>query len=779
MSGETLQHNDLPFHVLIEQSSDAFVLITSEGTITYASPSTARVTGYAPEELVGQNALAFISPDDQGIVIQQFADLLASSGKLPLPQHRLRHRDGSWRWMEGSASNLLHDPAIRAIVCTYRDITERVQLLASEQAARVEAETAQALLRQICVHVPAMIFVLRGPEHRCEFANPLALQKHRRGSLLGKSLKETLPALEAQGFLARLDEVYATGSPCLENEVPLRFDGCVDGVSPVSYYNFICQPLRAADGAVNGLSVYVVEVTDQVRMRRRLEAEKEALRLAEQQARTQANQLAAVFEAMTDAVVVCDSEGWVKRANSAFRALFDLEADPDLVRFLPNASGMGVIPYDQGGNPLFQVLRREHLSDPQAMDLCGRSRTGRELFFNVRGAPIRDDAGQVVGGIAVYRDVTQRHQLEEQLQYAERKFRSLIDSNIIAVMVTDKEGRIYEVNDHLVQSLGYSREELLDGTMRVKDLLVPAYREARTRAWKTLVSQGSSLPEEKIYVSKNGRHLSMLVVAATINQERSRALVMLLDISDYKEAQQRKQEFLTMVNHELRTPLTVIQGMVEVSLLHLANLPTDSPVSEDAFGKINTPLQQTLRQVEIETRLVAELLDVSRIEMQKFELCLRECDLASLVTQVVANQQQVVSTHRIELMLPSLPAVAVIADADRIEQVLTNFLTNAFRYSPADAVVSVRLDLEGAMARVAVHDQGAGLSPEQQVRVWERFYQTGTTRGHAPDEGLGLGLYIVRTIIAQHQGQVGVESRPGQGTTFWFMLPLTDEPVQV
>jgi signal transduction histidine kinase len=93
-------------------------------------------------------------------------------------------------------------------------------------------------------------------------------------------------------------------------------------------------------------------------------------------------------------------------------------------------------------------------------------------------------------------------------------------------------------------------------------------------------------------------------------------------------------------------------------------------------------------------------------------------------------------------------------------------------------VVSVHLNIEGEMARVSVHDQGPGLTLEQQQRVWDRFYRTETARHSGADVGLGLGLHIVLSIIAQHQGQVGVESRPGQGATFWFMLPLADEPNQ-
>ena len=129
-------------------------------------------------------------------------------------------------------------------------------------------------------------------------------------------------------------------------------------------------------------------------------------------------------------------------------------------------------------------------------------------------------------------------------------------------------------------------------------------------------------------------------------------------------------------------------------------------------------------------------------------------------------------------MLPPQLLVRVAADADRIEQVLTNYLTNAFKFSSPDQVVSVQLSVEGLMGRVAVRDQGPGLTEDQQQHIWDRFYQAETGRHQGSNGGLGLGLYIVRTIIAQHQGQVGVESSPGQGATFWFLLPLADEPAQ-
>ena len=179
-------------------------------------------------------------------------------------------------------------------------------------------------------------------------------------------------------------------------------------------------------------------------------------------------------------------------------------------------------------------------------------------------------------------------------------------------------------------------------------------------------------------------------------------------------------------------------------------------------------------QVEVETSLVEELLEVTRLELHQFELSVHPENLVTIVQETVANQQQAVPTRHIELVLSADEVVPVLVDAGRVGQALTNYLINAFKYGPIDQVVSVRLEVEASSARVSVQDQGPGLTPEQQQRVWERFYQVAAPGHQGPEGGLGLGLAIARAIVEQHHGQVGVQSAPGHGSTFWFSLTLAE-----
>jgi signal transduction histidine kinase len=175
-------------------------------------------------------------------------------------------------------------------------------------------------------------------------------------------------------------------------------------------------------------------------------------------------------------------------------------------------------------------------------------------------------------------------------------------------------------------------------------------------------------------------------------------------------------------------------------------------------------------------RLVNDLLDLSRLQAGKLQVYPQPTDLCPLVQRVVAEQQEIAATRTIQLRLPDSDAdqpIMAQADPDRIAQVITNYLTNALKYSPADRPVSVGLAIEGSIARVWVQDQGPGLSAAQQERLWQRFYRVpGIETQSGSGVGLGLGLHIVRQIVEQHAGKVGVESAPGQGSTFWFTIPL-------
>jgi signal transduction histidine kinase len=243
------------------------------------------------------------------------------------------------------------------------------------------------------------------------------------------------------------------------------------------------------------------------------------------------------------------------------------------------------------------------------------------------------------------------------------------------------------------------------------------------------------------------------------------------------EINERMNELLSITSHELRTPLTAMQANVQLALRWLQRLTRQAETQPELLSgqmeRFRALLEQVNGQTQRLNRLVYDLLDISHIHNGKLAMHAVPCDLAVIVNAVVEEQRLVASTRQIQSEIAHEGAVPVLADADRIKQVLINYLTNALKYSPKDLPIEVRLQVEGNWARVTVRDEGEGLSEEAQERVWESFYRQ--DKAHA-QSGLGLGLYICKTIIQWHQGQVGVQSTSGEGATFWFTLPLAGQP---
>jgi signal transduction histidine kinase len=243
-----------------------------------------------------------------------------------------------------------------------------------------------------------------------------------------------------------------------------------------------------------------------------------------------------------------------------------------------------------------------------------------------------------------------------------------------------------------------------------------------------------------------------------------------------KEANRRTDEFLSITSHELRTPLTSINGNIQLAKRRIRTLSKDDSLEEFVSKQdlVIELLSRAERQVRVQNRLVSDLLDVSRIQSNRLELHADACDLATIVYECVEDQRASHPSRTLSLLAPNY-AIPVMADSDRIGQVVTNYLTNALKYSAAEMPVAVHLTIEQGLAKVAVRDRGPGLPPEEQQRLWQRFYRVaGINVRSGSGVGLGLGLYICRSIIERHHGEVGVQSAPDHGSTFWFTLPLME-----
>jgi signal transduction histidine kinase len=263
-----------------------------------------------------------------------------------------------------------------------------------------------------------------------------------------------------------------------------------------------------------------------------------------------------------------------------------------------------------------------------------------------------------------------------------------------------------------------------------------------------------------------------------------------------REASRRLEAFLATAAHDLRTPLAAAVGYLDLAAHQAARLAAaaqqEYPPLAREVAAVRGSLEDAVQSTERLSRLLTLLFDTAAIRAGKLELRPAPCDLAALVYEHLEGLRVAAPNRSIRLQLPaSGEPILVEADAERIGQVVANYVTNALKYAPSDRPVDVGLEVDlaahGGRARVTVCDTGPGIPKEERAQVWELFHRApeasvhgaapgrtgggGTHRG-VPNGSLGLGLYISKAIIEAHGGQVGVKSAVGEGSTFWFTLPL-------
>ncbi len=310
-------------------------------------------------------------------------------------------------------------------------------------------------------------------------------------------------------------------------------------------------------------------------------------------------------------------------------------------------------------------------------------------------------------------------------------------------------------------------------------LLVPAFIRGQLIGGLALnfaLADADILPETRTMAAAVAKLVGLVIERERLLREReeARASALALEV-----ANRRMNEFLGIVSHELRTPLTTIKANLQLAERRVLALVGDEqrggPLgvqADDQLGRLHLLLTRASLAIARQERLVLDLLDVSRIQQGKMEMRSELLDLTSVVREIVEEHTIQNADRTITLDLPA-EAVYVWADPMRVGQVVTNYLTNALKYSDTVAPVHVSLRREDSIAWLGVTDAGPGLPAAEREHIWEQFHRVpGIEVLSGSGVGLGLGLYISREIIERHGGTVGVESEPGRGSTFWFTLPF-------
>ncbi|MGM9478071.1 PAS domain-containing sensor histidine kinase [Pedobacter sp. GSP4] len=491
--------------------------------------------------------------------------------------------------------------------------------------------------------------------------------------------------------------------------------------------------------------------------------------------------LKAALDSSISGVIItdnCQYDNPIIYCNKAFEKLSGYERGEVIGRNCRFLQG------NERKQPAREAIRKAvGLGDPVTVEIRNYRKDGTLFWNELYISPIKNPEGQVTHFIGVQNDVTRRKNAEENLLHernmVEKKVQertrelkenqeyldSIIQTIRQGLLVLDPDYRVISANDFFFKTfkvekrdtIGRSLYELGNGQWNIEQL--------KTLLERILPTNNPVLDFEVDHEFPHiGRKL-MLLNAHRIELEgdfKDRILIAIEDITEIRAAEIRKDDFLAVSSHELRTPLTTIKGYNQ-SVLRM--LPPDID------PKILTMVKKSAGQVDRLHKIVTSLLEMSRIQTGKLTLIREEVDLSVLIADVVEDFRESNPGHH--LSIEGAVSRPVMIDESQISQVLYNLVSNAIKYAPGSAKITLALSEVSNYAKISVRDYGLGISIEDQKSIFDRFFRVSSVQKHFP--GMGIGLYISAQIVRQHGGTLWVDSEPSKGATFSFTLPLKEK----
>ena len=714
------------------------------GTIRYLSPSVERVLGYAPEEMVGTSTAEYVHPDDVQRARGELEALLSKPGVHPAAvETRVRHKDGSWRHLEGMATNLLDDPAVEGLVFNQRDVTDRVRAeeevrrLNRELEGRVAERTARlgaalselgeserrfrATFEQAAVgvaHVGTDGRWLRVNDKLCEITG------YSREELSGMTFQDITHPDDLGEDLDQLRRLLAGEIETYSMEKRyFRKDGSV------VWINLTVSLVRGASGE----PAYLIAVIEDVSRRRRAEG---ALRASETRFRT-------VIEQSPLSTQILSPEGRTLRVNRAFTELWGLTLE-DLADYNmledPQLVERGIMPHIRKGFAGEAAAIPAIAYDPEET-LPGRS-GNEEPGRWVRGFvyPVKDESGDVREVVLVHEDVTERKRADESLRESEERYRAVVEQAAEGLYLLDaRTRRVIETNPSLQRMLGYSAEEL-EG-MELYDLIELPREEVDETLRRTL-ERGYRPVGERKYRCKDGGLVDVEIGASVIRYGGGEVVCAVVrDVTERKRAEGALREVREAERRRLARDLhdgalqDLTYALAEAQIVQALN---DNP---ELNGRITDEIE-ALRSTE--RRLRAAVYDL-RLGGEGGR------PLVELLEALVNEGRRMSPGCEVRLDVESrLPEAPPGEGGVEVLRVLREALTNARRHSGAGKVlVTVRAEGEEFVAEVS--DDG---------------------RGFVPGGPTGVGLNSMRERAVALGGSLKVDSEPGAGTRVRLRVPL-------
>jgi two-component system sensor histidine kinase VicK len=498
---------------------------------------------------------------------------------------------------------------------------------------------------------------------------------------------------------------------------------------------------------------------------------------AEQQIRHQLEYTAAITSSLTSGLYALDQEGCATFVNPAAAKMLGwteaelLGKDMHEVIHYQRADGT---PCPKTNCPLLRVIRT---SETVRVDDDVFTRKDGSMFsVAYTSQPIVED-GQITGAVVSFRDITDHKRAEE----ARARLAAIVQSSDDAIIGKTPDGIVTSWNRGAQRLYGYSAEEVVGQHISI---LVPPNHSNDVPNLLERLRRGERISHyETVRATKDGKLLDVSLTLSPIKDSQGNTTAsstIARDMTERKRAEKElaqafatqraaneelerinkvRRDFVSVVSHEFRTALTGIQGF--------SQMMRDEDFGVEEMREMSSDIYEDATRLN---RMISEMLDLDRMESGRITLNLDRVDLNEVLTRTSGQVGSNAPRHHICLQLDE-SIQELLADRDKLTQVVTNLLSNSVKYSPDGGRITVDSHLEGEFAHVRVMDEGVGIPPEELEKLFEPYtrVESGTTRYI---QGTGLGLAISRQIITLHGGNIWAESEPGAGSTFHLTIPL-------
>ena len=411
------------------------------------------------------------------------------------------------------------------------------------------------------------------------------------------------------------------------------------------------------------------------------------------------------------------------------------------------------------------------------------TKNGKKVVVQLNSHLMFDKKGNIYGIEGTFIDITEKYKLEEKLRESEKKYRTLYDNTPFSVVLINTQGVVVDMNPKTKEMFGYDRDELIGKKFMNLHIVHQDYLPNLLTVFKKFV-KGEKIHRMDVRINKKDGVVfwANLQAALTKINEETYVQALFTDVTAKKEAEiliekevtklkeldQIRKNLISRVSHELKTPLVSVSGGCELLLtMYGEQLSKEELEIIELIEKGGKRLKH----------LVDNLIDISRIDYEKFKLFKKPTDLSAIIREISNELKYSIRERNINLMLLLPESFQVNLDRVRFEQVIMNLLSNAIKNTPPNGEIVIKLIKKENFAEFSIHDTGIGISPEEMDMLFTKFGKLeryGEGYEYIDIQGTGLGLYISKEIVDSHEGEIRAESEGrNKGSTFVVRLPIT------